>query len=91
MPFDGGVVALSGFLYEAWVVGGLLAKSQVLEEDDSHLDALVSLTKNAQLQFERFDQDRGKWFHTTTFFHQRSQYADYPLGPMGPYREDSHF
>jgi hypothetical protein len=57
MPVDGGIVAMSGFLYQALVAAGLLAQSQILVNDETELGALVELVKNGELSHEQFDQD----------------------------------
>jgi len=57
MPVDGGIVALSGFIYQAWVTGGLIARTEMAIDDGSNLEALVWLTKQGTVESEVYDQD----------------------------------
>ncbi len=59
MPVDGGIVAISGFLYQIYTVGGLIAETQILgrADDSTSLGALVRLTRAGIVENERFDQD----------------------------------
>jgi hypothetical protein len=57
MPVDGGIVALSGFLYQAYAAGGLVALTETLEDDGTDLAALVWLAKQGTIEHEVYDQD----------------------------------